>query len=390
MHLPTLLFVAALVVAFSGGLLLLAKGPQPESGAISIWSAAMLVGALGFVLVAAGPLLPGVPGGFAIGTFLAATALSWTAARVSAGQAIRPWLAAAGPTAYLASTFLLQGSPAFEARLVALACGIGTAYTLAAALEIGRPDGQRLPSRGAALALLLGHATIYGARCASALLGLDDGTMADTISAGLLLESMLHAVGTAFLLLSMVRERVELRTSGQLRALAMQDGLTGIGNRRRFDEELAVAVRTARHRREPLSLLLVDVDHFKSFNDAFGHPEGDACLRAIAGTVARFARRPGSLAARYGGEEFALLLPGVGLLDAERAAEALRIAVTDLGVAHYAPPGVVTVSIGAAALYPAWDQDTAAVLVQTADQALYDAKAGGRNCVRTLAGVLAA
>jgi len=163
----------------------------------------------------------------------------------------------------------------------------------------------------------------------------------------------------------------------------LQDGLTGIGNRRHFDGQLAAEMRRARRGRVPVALLMMDVDHFKLLNDTFGHPWGDACLRTIAETLAGSVKRPGDVVARYGGEEFAALLPGTGLAGAADVAETLRAAVMALGLRHCTPGKVVTVSIGVAALEPGREEDAAALLVQAADRALYAAKSSGRNRVAT-------
>ena len=380
LHVPTLLFVTAVVTAFAGGLMLLAQGPRRDAGAIGIWGAALLLGAMGFVLVAAGQGVPWVSDGLGTALFLAGTSVSWAAARVFAERPVRRWWAAAGPAAWLALV-PLQGTPLLgRDGWLALSCAIGVACTLATASELWRIRGERLPSRPAVLALLLGHAAIYAARGADALLGHDAGRWASEVQAALLLESLLHTVGVAFLLLSLVKERVELRTCQQLRALALQDGLTGVGNRRQFDEQLAVEVARARRSRTPLALLMVDVDHFKPFNDAFGHQQGDACLRAVALALAGQTRRPRDLVTRYGGEEFAVLLADTGLREAGEVAARLCTAVAALGIAHTAPPGCVTVSIGVAALQS--PRDGAEALVAAADRALYQAKAGGRNRVR--------
>lgn len=385
LDLPTLLFVTTLVVAFSGGLLISAQQPRWDMGATALWGLAILLGALGFVLMALGQGTPWGGDGLGTAAFLGATGLSWAAARVFAGRAARGWLAAAGAGLWLATLPLHLAS----ARWLALSCAVGAAYVLATAAELWRIRGERLPSRPAAVALLLVHAAVYAARGAYALAQGEGGPWADAVAAGMMLESLLNTVGIAFILLAMMKERVEGRTAGQLRALAMQDSLTGIGNRRCFDERLEQEVRRARRVRASVALLMIDVDHFKSFNDEFGHPQGDACLRAVAGAVAGLVRRPGDLAARYGGEEFAVLLPGTGLAGAATLAEAMRAAVLALGLRHSAAHDGTTVSIGVAALQPGresgWEGDAAMALVRAADAALYEAKAGGRNQVRVAA-----
>ena len=171
----------------------------------------------------------------------------------------------------------------------------------------------------------------------------------------------------------------------ELARLATSDGLTGLANRRCFDERLEQEWKRAARDEVPLSLLLLDVDHFKRFNDEYGHLAGDACLRRVAEVVGGMPRRPGDLAARYGGEELVVLLPGTGQLGAGLLAERLRVAIEGLGVAHAGNPeggGLVTVSIGAATLLPAGQGlGTGDALVAQADAALYEAKRAGRNRV---------
>jgi len=177
------------------------------------------------------------------------------------------------------------------------------------------------------------------------------------------------------------RKRLELK----LASLATIDGLTGLANRRAFDEALAREVSRSRRSHTPLSLLMIDCDRFKRFNDDYGHLEGDACLKAIAQVLMDRARRPLDMAARYGGEEMALLLPDTDLPAARSIGVEICRQVQALGIRHdrNLPWKVATISVGVATL-DASDGDTrdAPWLVSTADLALYDAKAQGRNqCV---------
>src|SRR5690554_5641867 len=162
--------------------------------------------------------------------------------------------------------------------------------------------------------------------------------------------------------------------------LSRHDSLTGLANRRHFEEVLASEVRRAIRRRMPVSLIAVDVDYFKEFNDWHGHVAGDECLVSVAEILARFARRPGDLAARLGGDEFAVVL---GETDADitlRFAEGIREAVEGLGMAHGEANAPVTVSIGAATLR-SQGRHSERSLFAAADRTLYRAKSAGRNRV---------
>jgi diguanylate cyclase (GGDEF)-like protein len=176
---------------------------------------------------------------------------------------------------------------------------------------------------------------------------------------------------------------IELReTNERLARLSHQDGLTGLANRRRFDLDLLREFGRARREKRPLAVVLGDVDHFKAYNDLYGHPAGDDCLRRIATALQAACRRPLDVAARYGGEEFALILPDTTEEAArDRAFEALRT-VAELAIAHRAPAsiGIVTMSFGVAGCVPA-AENVAGTLVERADRALYAAKNAGRNSV---------
>jgi len=163
-----------------------------------------------------------------------------------------------------------------------------------------------------------------------------------------------------------------------LEQLATRDGLTGLANRRCFDETLHAEWARALRQRQPLSLLMVDVDNFKAYNDANGHLGGDECLKRVATAVAS-EMRANDLVARYGGEEFAVILPNQSLKGAASVAERIRTRVEQLQVPNRLAPGQqVTVSIGAATALAAPD-NSASDLVATADAALYRAKHMGRN-----------
>ncbi|QDM19702.1 diguanylate cyclase [Tardiphaga sp. vice278] len=182
----------------------------------------------------------------------------------------------------------------------------------------------------------------------------------------------LLAIGAALLLAHEMRMRNVVEA--QLARQAATDGLTGLSNRRRFDEVLQQEWRRATRGRVPLALLMIDADHFKAFNDMFGHQAGDRALVGIASAVASEVRRSGDLVARYGGEEFAAILLGVDAAEAAALGERIR-----LGIEKLALEGThCTASIGVASIVPTANGD-AADLVAAADAALYEAKARGRN-----------
>jgi diguanylate cyclase (GGDEF)-like protein len=164
-------------------------------------------------------------------------------------------------------------------------------------------------------------------------------------------------------------------------ALASTDALTGVANRRTLDQRLDEQWRQALRHQTSLALLMIDVDHFKQYNDEFGHQAGDGCLRSIATTLGKHACRAGDLVARFGGEEFVVMLPYAKAEEAKTLAEILRTAVFELVIPHSAGvSGRVTVSIGCAAMMPREDQSFQQLLEQ-ADEMLYLAKRVGRNWV---------
>lgn len=185
-------------------------------------------------------------------------------------------------------------------------------------------------------------------------------------------------------LMRLVRERTEQleEANRKLAALSYVDAITGVANRRSFDEELTTEARRLPRTRSHLSLLLADIDGFKAYNDALGHQAGDECLRQVAVVIADGVRRAADTVARYGGEEFAVLLPDTDAAGAAVLAERIRSGVEGRSIPHPAmPQGCVTISIGVATATGKELADPAA-LVKAADAALYEAKRSGRNRVR--------
>ncbi len=220
---------------------------------------------------------------------------------------------------------------------------------------------------GAAIGLILGEAADY-----------------DLITLGVW-HDLCSAIGVAWeaiFLAFALAERIQSaeREATRLSEFAYRDQLTGISNRRAFDEQLEAEWRRSARSARPLSLLIADIDRFKLYNDTFGHLQGDWALRAVAVEIERAARRPGDFAARYGGEEFAIVLAETATEGACAAAETLRVAIRDLAIEF--GEGVLTVSVGCASMIPRETQSPS-LLIAAADGALYAAKAAGRD--RTVA-----
>jgi diguanylate cyclase (GGDEF)-like protein len=177
-----------------------------------------------------------------------------------------------------------------------------------------------------------------------------------------------------------VRTHLQLRAMQlRLEALSISDALTGLANRRRFDEVLRTEWLRALRGHHSVGMVMIDIDVFKSYNDHYGHMGGDRCLRAVAGALQTAIRCDLDLAARYGGEEFAIVLPDCDTAGAAQVARRAHEAVLELREPHTgSPSGHVTISAGAAALIPV-DDAGAAQLIEVADQALYAAKEQGRN-----------
>lgn len=207
------------------------------------------------------------------------------------------------------------------------------------------------------------------------------------------------------LVLARVKSQLRAKRMGdELRYISATDVMTGVANRRRFEESLDNEWRRSQRSMEPLALLLIDVDHFKAFNDRYGHPAGDDCLRSLAQALAGVSSRATDLVARYGGEEFAVLLPLTSRDGAEYVAQTILQAMGTLAITHERSPtaAYVTVSIGIACHYGERDPNamfrnaarpahgrrgepwSAIDLVHVADQALYASKLAGRDRARTI------
>jgi diguanylate cyclase (GGDEF)-like protein len=180
--------------------------------------------------------------------------------------------------------------------------------------------------------------------------------------------------------LALSKHAAERAATEKLSELVLTDPLTGLANRRHFDQTLASEWDRAMREKHPLGLLMIDIDHFKAFNDTHGHAAGDDCLKAVAQALRAHCARPGDLVCRWGGEEFSVILPGTDAAGAMHLARELVEVVRSLGLEHGKSPVCpnVTISAGSASIAPS-EVGSAAALVEKADAALYAAKQSGRN-----------
>jgi diguanylate cyclase (GGDEF)-like protein len=208
-------------------------------------------------------------------------------------------------------------------------------------------------------------------------------------STGWYVSRMLSIASSMSLLLALILQLSRLYRAlsvshASLLRTAARDGLTGVYNRRSFDDAAQAEWLRAQRNGEALSVVLLDVDHFKRYNDHFGHVQGDTCLRSVAQALAHTVKRPADMVARYGGEEFVMLLPGTQGDATLRIAEKARLAVAALHVPASMPGQYVSLSGGCATWHAASGYQSLDELVHAADQALYEAKAQGRNQVRAV------
>ena len=314
------------------------------------------------------------------------------------------WCASHGGFALLVIRYALAPASSRPSRPgVAAACTLGAALSATLAATAGLPwlPGIAVP----AVALADAAALLLVTR------RLRDGNLLDlwlcvvlfaaTADAGLtMLGEACYGLGWCagrvgnllaglVLLLALLAELVAAclraaKANALLTDLAECDPLTGLANRRRFDRLLALEWRRAQRERQPLALLMIDVDHFKRYNDRYGHPAGDLCLKRLAVILSEAARRPGDLAVRMGGEEFALLLPNTGAAGAAAIAAGLRDALALAAIPHAdGVCGQVTLSLGAAVARPHYAELNPGTLVDAADQVLYRAKLAGRDQLAT-------
>jgi diguanylate cyclase (GGDEF)-like protein len=365
---PTLAFVAVCIAALLGLLLLFAWLQQRNVRALAWWGSAYLIGASSIALWAAPAPLFAIPKEFAQALTFLACGMIWNGVRLFHGRPLLPTAAFIGAFVWI----VLCQLPAFAEgnnERIALGAVVVAAYTFFIAYELRRERRKSLQSHIASVLVPCVHAAIFLMP-----LGMQAFLPAAYAASWLnvfTLESLLYAVGTAFIVLLMVKDNdVDL-----YRSAASTDPLTGLLNRRAFLESALRLCARQGERGQPVTMLMLDLDHFKSINDRFGHAIGDEVLRVFA-NVARSNMRGSDLVGRLGGEEFAVIV-AEPMEFAGRIGERLRASFETAGIQIGDHAIGATVSIGAAASHePVTD---IAALIARADAALYRAKHAGRN-----------
>jgi diguanylate cyclase (GGDEF)-like protein len=379
LDIATLYLVSLLTTAFAGGIFLYTWRQNPQQRAVLWWGISLLLSSAGsFTLALANVLPPLAVHLFGHSAILLSYGLFWTAARMfEHREPLWPAGLAGGLLWFVACAL-----PGFADMVTA--SGLYTVvvlafYIFATAYEIGRGHNEALVSRPLTT-LVLG---LYGALLLAyvpVILTMDAHAAAQNnhpLLAGMLLAAYLLWFAILFLLITLVKERGELRH----RVASLLDPLTGAGNRRYFMQEGAWALEKAHRGNHASALLIADLDHFKSINDTFGHPIGDEVLRLFA-KIARAKLDPHQVFGRLGGEEFGILLPGAGEIEARETAERIRRSFMAQALTVDGFPVHAKVSIGICVAPHSVHELTE--MVAGADSALYEAKAKGRNRIESV------
>ncbi len=373
----TLFMVTIYVEAILGLLLLFAWAQNTAIRAVAWWGFAHLVRASSIVLFGMYGTAPDlITIDLANALLFTAFAVTWTGARVFDGRPVEPIYMVTGAVIWLLVCRLPVLADAVDARSL-IASAIITAYTWLAAYEFWRGRSEQLVSRWPAIFMLFAHGALFLLRTPLVAVlpwSPNDNMFSSVWLTVLSFEALLFTISIAFILLAMAKERTELRH----RTAAMVDPLTGIANRRAFLHDAAVLAKRHSGHPRPTAVLLLDLDHFKSINDRFGHAFGDRVLEIFTDS-ARHSVRSTDLLGRLGGEEFASVLYDTSREKAVAVAERIRESFAQAAQAIDGCPVCATVSIGVVHCQEAV-LDIPELLAQ-ADQALYYAKEHGRNRV---------
>ncbi len=377
LDLNTLLLVTVYVEAMLGLLLLFAWVQNTQITAVAWWGFAHLLRSASIVLFGMyGTVSEHISIDLANAILFTAFAMTYTGARVFDGRSINPFALVGGAAVWLLASRTPYIFDSMDARVL-VSSGIITCYTWCTAYEFWRGRSELLVSRWPAIFMLFAHGALFLLR--TPLTSILPWTNKDQLYASVWLtvlsfEALLFTISIAFILLAMAKERTELRH----KTAALIDPLTGIANRRSFLEAAAELFLRQGNNPRPTAVLLIDLDHFKSINDRFGHAVGDKILQMFAeATSAKLG--PRDLIGRLGGEEFAIVLYDVNRERALAVAERIRSTFAEVAAAIDNCPVHSTVSVGVV-VEQATSLDITLLLSQ-ADQALYYAKSRGRNRV---------
>ena len=369
----TTLFVVAICVTGLLGLLLLFVWTQDRVRALAWWGTAYLVGGASVAIWSLeSHISPPLPVGTANAMLFIACGMIWTAARLFHGRPVLWGAMVAGATIWLAACLIPEFAASTMARIT-LSSFIVATYTFLTAVELWRERRKNLLRRWPAIFVPILHGLVFLCPIPLASMLPDDNGIVALASgwiAVFTLEVMLYIVGTAFIVLVLSKER-SVRIH---RDAATTDELTGVLNRRGFMAAAKVMIDRYEQRGQPLSVMVLDLDHFKKINDSFGHVVGDHTLRLFA-LIAGLNMRASDVLGRLGGEEFVAILPGAAH-EAAVAAERVRLAFEAAAVTIADQPVGATVSIGVASGEPGAD---ITAMIAAADRALYMAKQNGRN-----------
>ena len=371
----TLFIVAIYVEASLGLLLLFAWAQNMQIRAVAWWGFAHLMRAGSIALFGTYGATPDLVSiDLANAILFLSFAVTWTGARVFDGREILPGYLIAGPLLWFSVSHFATFKHDLDLRVL-LSSGIVASYTWLAAYEFWRGRAEPLVSRWPTILVLFANGSLFLPRTplARTLPWMPEGAVVESVwMIVMTLEALLFTISVAFTLLAMAKERPEFR----LRNAAMVDSLTGIANRRSFLQDGEGLAKRHAADPSPTAVLLIDLDHFKSINDRFGHAVGDRVLQIFARTAQEAIKVP-DLLGRLGGEEFAVLLHDVGPERAAVRAELIRASFAEAAAEVDGYPVNATLSVGMVCSRGG-AFDLGELLIQ-ADHALYEAKGRGRN-----------
>jgi diguanylate cyclase (GGDEF)-like protein len=377
LDIPTLVIVSIFVTAILGLLLLLVWVQDRSIQALAWWGAAYLIAGLSITMLSGQvPLNQAVSADIASALLFAACGLSWSASRLFDDKEVRPFTMFAGALIWLLACLIPEFETSTVGRMIVSSLIVSN-YTLMTAFELWGGRAEKLVTRWPAMIVLVLHGLVFPAQIPLSIWQPAERELtwyANGWMALLALETLLYVIASAFIVLAMAKERNERIH----KTAATVDPLTGIANRRAVISVGNRLIRTTARPGRPVAALMFDLDHFKKINDTYGHAVGDSALIVFA-RVASTNMRSNDLIGRLGGEEFAAVLPNMNADEALAAADRVRLAFVEAAKQVDGFPLGATLSAGVAVTTDSLM--TVDQLLARADEALYAAKAGGRNRV---------